>query len=184
MLSVKERGRFVATMRYVHVWLMETLAAWVPTTPEMEVKLLFGEHIWDAAQHADSLGKRTYELRLPLQHSERPSDAYVRFLADVAALGPTPQRLSAIYDVVLPAFAARQRRYLDETDRLVDAPTVRILERYLADTARMIEAGRTLRQDLPALELNDSGWVATVQAREAALEPVATTPPAPVAVEA
>jgi hypothetical protein len=184
MLSVKERGRFVATMRYVHVWLMETMAAWVPTTPEMEVKLLFGEHIWDAAQHADSLGKRTYELRLPLQHSERPSDAYARFLADVAALGPTPQRMAAMYDVVLPALAARQRRYLDNTDRLVDAPTVRIAERYLADTARMIEAGRALRQELPALQLNDRDWIATLQAREAAVEPVAPTPPAQAAVGA
>ena len=54
MLTVKERGQFVATLRYVHVSLMETLAAWVPTTPEMEVKLLFGEHIWDVAQHADA----------------------------------------------------------------------------------------------------------------------------------
>src|SRR5262249_28366665 len=36
MLTVKERGHFVATVRWVHVWLMETLAAWVPTAPEME----------------------------------------------------------------------------------------------------------------------------------------------------
>jgi hypothetical protein len=73
--------------------------------------------------------------------------------------------------------AARQRRYLDRTDRLIDAPTVRIAERYLADTARMIEAGRALRQELPALQLNDREWVAALQAREAAVEPVADTPP-------
>ena len=141
MLTVKERGQFVATLRYVHVSLMETLAAWVPTTPEMEVKLLFGEHIWDVAQHADSLGKRTFELRMPLQHSVRAADAYVDFLATVAAVGPTPQRLAAMYDVLLPALAERQRRYLERTDRLVDAPTVRILERFLADRARMIDGG-------------------------------------------
>jgi hypothetical protein len=57
---------------------METLAQWTPTSPEMEVKLMLGEHIWDAAQNADALGKRTRELRLPLQHSLRPVDAYVR----------------------------------------------------------------------------------------------------------
>ena len=85
MLTVKERGHFVATLRYVHVSLMETLAAWVPTTPEMEVKLLFGEHIWDVAQHADSLGKRTFELRMPLQKSMRAADGYVDFLAAVAS---------------------------------------------------------------------------------------------------
>ena len=86
MLTVRERGHFVATLRYVHVSLMETLAAWVPTTPEMEVKLLFGEHSWDVAQHADSLGKRTFELRMPLQKSMRAADGYVDFLASVAAV--------------------------------------------------------------------------------------------------
>ena len=183
MMTVKERGRFVATLRWVNVSLMETLAAWVPTTPEMEVKLLFGEHIWDAAQHADALGKRTFELRLPLQHSVRPADAYVELLDTIAGLGPTPQRLAAMYDVMFPALADRYRRYLKSADRLVDAPTVRILERALADLARMIEGGRALRQELPALQLTDGQWLAALMAREASLEPV-TALPAAVAVEA
>jgi len=170
MLTVKERGHFVATLRYVHVLLMETLAAWVPTTPEVEVKLLFGEHIWDVAQHADSLGKRTFELRLPLQHSVRAADPYVAFLAEVKAIGPTPQRLAAMYDVVLPGVVRRQRRYLEQTDKLVDAPTVRILERYLSDTIRMTEAAHALRRELPALDLTDRHWIDAHQAREARLE--------------
>jgi hypothetical protein len=184
MLTVKERGHFVATLRYVYVSLMETLAAWVPTTPEMEVKLLFGEHIWDVAQHADSLGKRTFELRLPLQHSVRAADAYADLLAEVAAIGPTPQRLTAMYDVLLPALAQRQRRYLENTDKLVDAPTIRILERYLADTTRMIEGANALRRELPALQLADRQWGASLQAREATLELLASAPPEAVAVGA
>jgi hypothetical protein len=184
MLTVKERGQFVATMRYVQVWLMETLAAWVPTTPEMEVKLLFGEHIWDAAQHADALGKRTFELRLPLQHSLRPVDAYADLLAEVAAIGPTPRRLAAAYDVLLPALAARYRRYLGETDALSDAPTVRILERDLADTGRMIEQGHALRRELPDLQLTDQAWAAALRAREAAIDRIVASPDGVVAVEA
>jgi hypothetical protein len=183
MLTVKERGQFVATMRHVHVWLMETLAAWVPTTPEMEVKLLFGEHIWDAAQHADALGKRTFELRLPLQHSLRPADAYGELLKAVAATRATPQRVSAVYDVVLPAVGARYRRYLAETDALSDAPTVRILERHLADTERMIEASRALRRELPALELIDHAWAEGLRSREAAI-PSVVAPAGAVAVGA
>jgi len=184
MLTVKERGQFVATIRYVQVWLMETLAAWVPTTPEMEVKLLFGEHIWDAAQHADALGKRTFELRMPLQHSLRPAAAYAELLAELAATEPTPQRLAVVYDVMLPALAARHRRYIEQTDGLVDAPTVRILERDLADAARMIEAGHALRQELPALQLADRAWAEALVAREAAIERIAASPPDAVAVEA
>jgi hypothetical protein len=184
MFTVKERGQFAATMRYVQVWLMETLARWVPTTPEMEVKLLFGEHIWDVAQHADALGKRTFELRLPLQHSLRPAQSYAELLTDLAATGPTPERLAVVYEVMLPALAARYRHYLQRTDALVDAPTVRILERDLADTARMLEAGRALRQELPALQLTDRAWAEALIAREAAIDSVVATPSDAVAVEA
>jgi hypothetical protein len=184
MLTVKERGHFLATMRYAHVSVMEALAAWVPTTPEMEVKLLLGEHIWDVAQHADSLGKRTYELRLPLQHSVRPAEGYVDFLVEVAAIGPTPQRLAAMYDVLIPALAERERRYVEQTDKLVDAPTVRILERYLADVARMLEAAHALRRELPALQVADRRWVAPMQGRVAALEFMSAVPAAGFAVGA
>ncbi len=184
MLTVKERGQFVATLRYVYVAIMETFSAWVPTAPEMEAKLLFGEHIWDAAQHADTLGKRTFELRMPLQKSIRPAEGYVDLLAAVAAIGPTPQRLAAMYDVLLPTLAARQQRYIDSTDKLVDAPTVRILQRYLADNARMLDSARALRDELPALQLNDGPWVAALRKREAGLDLVAAAMPEAVAAEA
>jgi hypothetical protein len=184
LLTVKERGQFAATMRHVHVWLMETLAAWVPTTPEMEVKLLFGEHIWDAAQHADALGKRTFELRMPLQQSMRPAEAYAQFLAELTGIAPTPQRLAAVYDVLLPALAQRYRRYLDETDALSDAPTVRIVERYLGDSARMVEAGRALRQELPPLQLADQGWAETLRKREAMIDRILAPRAGEIAVDA
>lgn len=173
ILSVRARGEFVATMRFVQVSLMETLAAWVPTTPEMEVKLLFGEHIWDVAQHADALGKRTFELRMPLQHSLRPAEPYVALLVELAATGPAARRLAAIYDVLLPGVAVRYRRYLAETDALLDAPTVRILERHLQDMERMTGAAESLRRELPALRLEDRAWSEALRVREAASELVA-----------
>ena len=172
ILPVKERGQFVATMRYMQVWLMETLARWVPTTPEMEVKLLFGEHIWDVAQHADALGKRTFELRLPLQHSVKPASAYADLLAELENAGPTPQRVAAIYDLMIPALVARYRRYLSQTDALSDAPTVRIVERFFVDSTRMIDAVRSLRAELANLQ-PDAAWLENLKKREAMLEPTA-----------
>jgi hypothetical protein len=173
ILSVKERGQFVATMRHINVWLMETLAGWVPSTPEMEVKLQFGEHLWDAAQHADALGKRTFELRMPLQHSLEPIKEYVDFLAEVADIEKTQQRLAAIYDVLLPGLATRYRQYLGKTDALADAPTVRIIERHLSDIDRMLESNRGMRSELPNLVLDDQNWTDTLRKREARREPVA-----------
>ncbi|MEA2640096.1 MAG: hypothetical protein QOF51_1490 [Chloroflexota bacterium] len=148
------------------------------------MKLLFGEHIWDVAQHADALGKRTFELRLPLQHSLPPADAYVDLLTDIAAIGLTPERIAAVYDVILPGLARRYRRYLSETDTLLDAPTVRILERWLFDWDRMLNASRKLREELGGLQLADPAWAEPLRAREAAIDDVIISETAAAAVEA
>jgi len=135
-LSVAERARHIATFRFVEVRLMEIAAAWTPTAPEMELKVLLGRHIWDFAQHADALGKRTFELRQPAQHSLRPAEAYVRLLEDVAALSGSGERLAALYGVVLRGLEQRYERYLRETDPVLDGPSVVILERILEDSRR------------------------------------------------
>jgi hypothetical protein len=175
ILSVKERGQFVATMRYINVWLMETLAGWVPSTPEMEVKLQFGEHLWDAAQHADAFGKRTSELRMPLQHSLPPVAEYVDFLDSVSDIEQTQQRLAAIYDVLLPGVAMHYRQFLEKTDSLADAPTVRIIERHLSDIDRMLQSNREMCSELPDLALHDQGWIDALKKREAQHDPVAAS---------
>jgi hypothetical protein len=165
-LTVKQRGHHIATFRFVEVRLMEILSAWVPTTPEMEAKLLFGAHIWDTAQAADALGKRTYELRLPLQHSMTPVAAYLQFLDAIAAVDGAERRIAAIYDVVLPGLAARYRRYLSDTDDLMDAPSVRIIESILDTGARMIREAARLRTEMPALKFDDAEWLEQLTLRE------------------
>ncbi len=168
-LSVKQRGDHVATFRWIEVRLMETLARWVPTTPETEVKLVFGSHIWDLAQHADALGKRTHELRLPLQHGLAPSSDFVAFLGDLAATIETDRRVAGIYDCVLPGLERRFREYVGQVDPLLDGPTVRILERILFDIARMKRECQALREEVPAVASADAEWLEGLRRREASL---------------
>jgi hypothetical protein len=130
---------------------METLAAWTPTTPEMEVKLLFGGHIWDMAQHADMLGKRTHELRMPLQHSLVPVEPYVTLLDEGRDVTATADRIAIFYDAILPSLAKRFDAYLAATDALLDAPSVRIIERIASEQARMISEAAALRDRLPTI---------------------------------
>jgi hypothetical protein len=142
----------------------------------MEVKLLLGAHIWDFAQHADAFGKRTHELRLPLQHSVPPAPAYQSLLTEIAAIAATGERLGAIYGVMLPAVGRRLRDYRAATDTLLDAPTVRIVDRVLADHERMLGEHRELRQQLPALPAAPPPWLAALSAREQALAAIADPP--------
>jgi hypothetical protein len=147
-LDVRERGRHVATFRFVFVHLMETAAAWTPTTPEMEVKVLFGRHIWDFAQAADALGKRTFELRLPAQHSLAPAEGLAAALRELAGLTATTDRLAGLYDLALPEVARRIGAYLDAVDRLLDGPSVVILERIRAEIARQRSEADAVRRTL------------------------------------
>lgn len=117
---------------------MEMLAQWVPTTPEMEVKVLFGRHVWDCAQHADALGRRAFELRAPLHYTLPAVEHYQSLLREMAVLEPTPDRVSAFYDVLCPGIAERYRAYMTNTDGLMDEPTVRVLHGILRDQERML----------------------------------------------
>jgi hypothetical protein len=131
--------------------------------------------LWDAAQHADALGKRTSELRMPLHHNLSPAEEYADFLDTVSGIEATPQRLAAIYDVVLPGLSTQYRRFMEKTDPLADAPTVRILERQLNDIDRMLKSNRDMCAELPDLFLNDQSWIDTLREQEARCEPVAVS---------
>ena len=165
--SVQQRAECVGTFRWIEVQLMEMLARWVPTTPEMEVKILFGRHVWDCAQHADALGKRAFELRAPLHFTLPPVEAYRGFLREIADLADTTDRVSAFYGAVSPAMVERYRGYLAKTDALMDEPTVRILDTIIRDYDRMAAERERLAGTLAALA--SSARVPEWRAREQAI---------------
>lgn len=168
--TLKEKAEYVGTLRTVNVSLMEMLARWVPSTPEMEVKVLLGRHLWDLAQHADLLGKRVFELRAPLHYSPPLSDPYRQWLQRIAETGSTQDRLAAFYECLLPAISKRHEHYLGHTDGLQDEPTVRILERIRQDHDRMQREHGALLRELPALAKNMPQWSKELAAGEDGLQ--------------
>lgn len=147
-MTVNDRARAVGTFRFIEVKLMELVAAWTPITPEMEVKVMFGRHIWDFAQHADALGKRTFELRQK-EHYTLPADpGYVALMNRVAQTQGTAERLSALYEALLPGLVRRYETYIAETDPILDEPTVVIMQRIVADLNRQSAQARALTREL------------------------------------
>ena len=169
-LSVRERADTVGTLRHVAVFAMETLARWVPTTPELEAKVLFGRHIWEFAQHADMLGKRTHELRAALHYSPAPTADYLSALREWRELQDTGARIASCYDALLPDLTSRCGGYIEATDVFLDEPSVRVIERILADHPRMITESHALRRERPELD----GGTATASALRARLSACAT----------
>src|SRR5262245_17028651 len=107
---------------------METLARWIPATPEMEVKMLFSRHVWRMAQQADRLGKRARELRAPLHYSRPPQAQFLAALKQLGSVTDTIDRIDAFHAVAIPALVAQYKAYLAETDAVTDEPTVIICD--------------------------------------------------------
>jgi len=142
MLNVQQRAEFLGSFRWIAVRLMRLVAAWIPTTPEMEVKVLLGRHVWECGRHADAFGRRAFELRAPLHYTLPPTRAYLDWFESIIGCQSAADRVEAIYDVMIPSLERRYRAYAESTDPLMDEPTIRIIESALADLARM-RADRT-----------------------------------------
>ena len=162
--TIRQKADRVGTFRFISVHLMETLARWIPTTPELEAKVFFGRHVWDFAQHADWLGRRTGELRSPMQWSLQPADGYLKVLETMASATGTMERLTGFHDGLLPDLAARYRGYISSTDPLNDEPTVRILERILFDFERIRSDRASFPAIRPDLVLANTGWAGRIAA--------------------
>ena len=164
--TVGERCSNIATFRHISVRLMETTARWTPTTPEMEAKVMFGRHIWDFAQMADWLGKRTFELRQPEHYTLRPVNAYDALLDEAVKAESTGDRIAVLYDGVLPGLIGRYRHYLAATDPILDEPSVVIVERIVRELERQrVEAAELQRE----LKLG-AGAGAPIAARERGID--------------
>lgn len=161
--TVRDRADIIATYRFTSVFLMETLARWVPTTPELEVKILMGRHIWEFAQHADLFGRRTNELRTAMHYTRQPVGQYLEALETLAAGTATGDRIDGFYDVVLVDLATRYRAYLDQTDTMADEPSVRILERILTDVERMRHERDAMRAGRPELPVSHGDWLESLR---------------------
>jgi hypothetical protein len=114
----------------------------------MEAKVMFGRHIWDYAQMADWLGKRTLELRRHEHYTLRPVEAYDTLLRQVAAVEGTGNRTSSLYNGLVPGLVARYRRYRAATDPILDEPSIVIIDRIVRDLERHCSEAADLLREL------------------------------------
>jgi hypothetical protein len=69
----------------------------------------------------------------------------------LAVLTPTVDRIAGLYQVALPSLGSECADYLAQTDRLIDEPTVLILEDAMREIERMRSESAQLLAEFPAL---------------------------------
>ena len=152
-VSVDASARRIREYRWIEERLMRMLGGWIALTPELPIKLLFGRHVWDCAQHADLWGRRLPELRAPAHDGQPPSEAFARLLERMEGYQDrheSVQRVVAVYRVLKPHLVSAYERHLREANPVYEPPTRRILARCLDEERRHVAAGAVILERFPA----------------------------------
>ena len=141
-LSVEENVRRLVRYHWTERRLMLIAIAHLPSTPEWEVKCGLALHQWLDVGHANAFRARITEMRNPAPRMDVPPDAALdAFLEELVRAHDTVELLAGLYGVAHPALAAAYRAHIDQTNPLVDHPTVRVLKQAIVDEDEMIDWG-------------------------------------------
>jgi hypothetical protein len=152
-ISVDASAVRIRRYRWLEERLMRVLGGWIALTPELPVKLLFGRHVWDCAQHADLWGRRLPELRAPAHQSEPPSEGFAHLVDLIDGLQgrhDSIARVVAVYRVLKPHLITAYQMHLADANPVYEPPTQRILVRCLNEERRHVAAGAVVLERLAA----------------------------------
>lgn len=114
----------------------------IAAEPVYELKMGYSLHAHLLAEQATDLRARVGEMREPpLGLEECPDAALDVFFDEILCAGTTLETVAGLYGVALPALQVSLRHYIQDTNPLVDAPSIRLLKRAVDDLDGMIQWG-------------------------------------------
>lgn len=143
---VAEARWFLERFAFLERRCLETLAAWIWTSDNLDCKLIFGAHAYEDATHVELFQQRTGELHsgLPVYGWEpRPLDLASLDLVYREALQASTleQKLSWLYAVLKPWLLRQYEAFYGSADPILEAPTRRLLEQVMGDKRAQIAWG-------------------------------------------
>ena len=163
-----DTAQALTRFHYLERALTLACAGWIPAVPRLETKAALARAAWQNALTADALRERVFELRYPSRLLEAGADApLIRVYEAAIRAADDVGFLRGVAEVLCPALLEDYRRFLADTDELDDGPTVRIVERAVADKH---EQARLLSFEGP------STWPDELRGALATLEPPAGRP--------
>jgi len=158
-LSVEECVRRLKRYHYAFKRLHQILTARITAEPLYELKMGFSLHAHLCAEHVSALRKRVGEMREPPLGLEAVPDPSLEiFFDEILGAPSTEELLLGLYEKAVPALKAALERHLQETNRLVDQPTVRLCRFALLELADMQQFGA---ESIAALVDESGRWLLT-----------------------
>ncbi|HTG44419.1 MAG TPA: hypothetical protein VK633_07785, partial [Verrucomicrobiae bacterium] len=141
-LSVEECVRRLKRYHYALKRLSQIFVARITSEPIYELKSAFSLHAHYCAEHVTEIRKRVGEMREPPLGLEAVPDAALELFFDEIVNAPsTEELLLGIYACALPALIRGLERHVASTNRLADAPSVRLCRFALLELQDMEKFG-------------------------------------------
>lgn len=141
-LSVEACVARLKRYHYALVRLHEILTARITAEPVYELKSAFSLHSYLCAEHVQALRTRVGEMREPPLGLEAvPHPALQIFFDEILAAPSTAGLLLGVYATALPALDAALAQHAQDTNPLVDAPSVRVCRFARLEIGDMIRYG-------------------------------------------
>lgn len=141
-LSVEACAQRVGRFGFVSQRLMRLQAAKMSSVANWELKATLGRQLWECAAHWGEWRNRIKEMRGHEHLIEGHANDKLADVFEEALYSQSDDELIvALYHVLLPAFKSALERYLEQTNPLVDAPTVRLIRHVLLDLEDQVAFG-------------------------------------------
>ena len=161
-LSVEECVHRLKRYHYVLKRAYQIFNNRIPSEPIYELKMAFSLHSHYCAEHVAALRKRVGEMREPPLGLEAVPNANLEILFDEILSAPTTgELLLGLYEVALPALDDAMRKHLEDTNPLVDHPSVRVIRFAMLELGEMIALGQASIEAMvdEATRAKSSAWL-------------------------
>lgn len=166
-LSVEDCVERLKRYHYALHRLWHLFNARLAAEPLYELKMAFSLHAHLCAQHVSAMRDRVAEMRHPPLGLEKvPHDALRIFFDEILGAPETYDVLAGVYFRALPALKRGLQNHLEQTNRLADWPTVRVIRFALLEIDEMLAWGTRALEclaDEPRSE-GHADWLASLSA--------------------
>lgn len=169
-MSVEECVSWLKRLHYVWRRLHEIFTGRITSEPLFELKTAFSHQGWICAEHAGALRTRIGEMREPPLGLDVVPDPGLEWVLDELRSAPDGATFcQGVYGVVLPALDAAIAEYIDSTNRLADAPSVRVLRFARLELEQLLSFGTQARAAVVVCEAEGvTAWCAALETALAA----------------
>jgi hypothetical protein len=159
---VDDSARLMKRLAYIYKRLMTIGAGQLPARVNWDLKAGIARHLYEDSQAVKLFMKRITELRSPSTQRLKDPDPWLALFFDELLMARSDYELwVGIYEIVRPELYKCLTEYMNETQPLVDYPSVRLIKQVLIDLEEQLAWGKAIA---PVL-LEDSAFFRNNQER-------------------